>query len=110
MKTKLPKGTHGFFREDGTWQCTGAAMGRRNAIPDSSAAPKLHLYALKWTDGDYDEGGAYWGNPRNGERIYRAEGDAEGCDESFDIYIRAKNRNSAKELIRSTVPAARFYR
>jgi hypothetical protein len=108
VRTKLPNGTKGFFREDGSWQCTGAAMGRSNAIPDPSAAPKLHLYRLRWVDGDYDQGGAYWGQSVHGS-IYRAEGEAEGLEERYEIYVRALSRHRAKELIRKLVPQARFF-
>jgi hypothetical protein len=108
VKTKLPNGTKGFYREDGSWQCTGAAMGRSNAIPDRTASPKLHLYRLAWVDGDYDQGGAYWGNSGH-DGIYRAEGEAEGVDERYDIYVRSGSRDGAKELIREMVPQARFF-
>lgn len=110
MKTKLPNGTRGFTREDGTWQCTGAAMGRRDAIPDSTAAPKLHLEKLRWVDGDYDQGGAYWGRGCSGASIYRAEGEADGVDEQYDIYVRARTRAEAKQAIRLLIPKARFFR
>lgn len=43
----------------------GAQMGRRNELPDDVSAPiKLQMERLRWIDGDYDHGGAYWG--RNG--------------------------------------------
>lgn len=109
MRTKLSNGTTGFFREDGTWQCTGSLMGRRNAIPDASAAPKLYLSKLKWVDGDYDQGGAYWGRG-TGSDIYRAEGDAEGVDESYEVFVRARSREEAKAAVLKLIPAARFYR
>jgi hypothetical protein len=108
MKTKLSNGTTGFYREDGTWQCTGSAMGRRSVVPDRTASPKLYLERLKWVDGDYDQGGAYWG--RGGGDIYRAEGEANGVDERYDIYVRALNRDDAKAKVRVLVPTARFFR
>lgn len=84
-------------------------MGRRSHVPDRHAAPKLHLEKLRWVDGDYDQGGAYWGNS-GGTFIYRAEGEAEGVDERYDIYVRAANREHAKAKVRELVPAARFFR
>lgn len=86
----------------------GAPMGRRNNIPyDISTASKLHLVALKFVDGDYDKGGAYWGY-NAGTSIYWAYGETE--TEQIDCFIRAKNRKEAKELVRKEIKNAKFYR
>lgn len=95
-------------------------MGRRNTLPEDRSLPvKLRLVRLRWVDGDYDQGGAYWGcsrhYPSHGKGyapainfIYRALGD---CDEvRAEIFVRAKDRNEAKDQIRALLPAARFYR
>lgn len=83
-------------------------MGRRNTLPQEhtrASSPKLHLVRLKWVDGDYDEQGAYWGNP-GGSFIYRAASREFG----YDIFVRASSRTDAKAKVRQTVPAVRFYR
>lgn len=111
MKTKLSNGTTGFFREDGTWQCTGSRMGRSNAIPDPSAAPKFSMGKLRMTDGGaYDFRGAYWGISPVGASLYWATGDAEDVDESYEVFVRARSREEAKAAVLKLIPAARFYR
>lgn len=74
----------------------GSPMGRANHIPEDIETylltGKLHLVRLKWVDGDYDEGGAYWGN--SGDYIYWAYG--ETATEQIDIFVRATDRNDAK--------------
>ena len=98
-KPKLSKGYSSY----------GADMGRRNVLPDDTDAPiKLHMQRLKWVDGDYDAGGAYWGNGRNGENIYWAHG--EDAENQVELFVRASSRSGAKQLIRVTLPNARFYR
>ena len=86
----------------------GAPMGRRNSLPDDTDLPiKLRMIRLKWVDGDYDEGGAYWGY--NGcNSVYWANGD--GPDENHDVFVRAMNRRDAKAAVREILPNARFYR
>ena len=86
----------------------GAPMGRRNNIPDDiSTASKLHLVALKFVDGDYDRGNAYWGYT-SGTSIFWAYGETE--TEQIDFFTRARNRKEAKELIGNEIKNAKFYR
>jgi hypothetical protein len=86
----------------------GAQMGRSNVIPsDRGAAYKLQMQRLKWVDGDYDEQGAYWGRT-NGDFIYCAHLDNPHVP--VLIFVRAKSRVEAKELIRKELPYAGFYR
>ena len=84
----------------------GAPMGRPNSLPDDTSEPvSLYLQPLQWTDGDYDEGGAYWGhNP--GDCIYWAHG--EGLDVEVDIFTRAANRDVAERYVLSLLPRASF--
>lgn len=84
----------------------GAQMGRRNVIPpfsQMSVDPKLHLEKLKWVCGDYDQGGAYWGN--SGGSIYCAWNNT-----PIRVFVRAKSRTEAKTLVLEDVPSATFYR
>jgi hypothetical protein len=88
----------------------GASMGRPDTLPDNPAAPvRLSLVRLRWHDGDYDAGGAYWGRTA-GTWIYRAIGDADGGDTVAELYIRAGSREEAKARILRRVPGATFYR
>jgi hypothetical protein len=82
----------------------GAPMGRPNVLPeDRNAKVKLRLVRLRWVDGDYDQGGVYWGNP-GGSSIYWA------TDGATDVFVRAKSRVEAKVQVLHHLPNARFYR
>lgn len=79
-------------------------MGRKNILPvDRYSCKKLHLLRLRWVDGDYDEGRAYWGNP-GGSWIYWA------TDGNFEMFVRASSRADGKTLVRKLLPSAQFYR
>lgn len=67
----------------------------------------LPIERLKWVDGDYDQGGAYWGNS-GGTSIYRARGDMEGEDSTVELFVRAASLADAKELILAKLPNAKF--
>jgi len=69
--------------------------------PERVAAHKLQLARVRINSGGYDAGGAYWGT---GMPLWNAW-NGEIC-----LYLRARNRELAKEAIRETYPAARFYR
>lgn len=81
----------------------GAPMGQSNQLPDDCSAPiKLQMEKLKWIDHDYICDGTYFGGG-SGDYIYCAFAD------NVKIFVRAENRNKAKEEIRDLVPNARFY-
>jgi hypothetical protein len=77
----------------------GAPMGRPR-IADKPDA-KVRLFRVRFTDGDYDHGGAYWGGPAN---LYAAIGDG------FQAFTRAASREAAKAEFREEFPQLRFYR
>lgn len=88
----------------------GAAMGRCNEINEPDSHIKFHLYRMPMSPcGAYDSGGAYWGcgGPTHGW-MYHAYG--EGPDHNNEMFIRARSRNHAKELVREEFENARFYR
>ena len=88
----------------------GASMGRADTMPENPAAPvRLSLVRLRWVDGDYDAGGAYWGGVA-GTWIYRALGDADDGETVAELYVRASSRDDAKRQILARVPGATFYR
>lgn len=68
-------------------------MGRRDTLPDPSARVRLRLTAARWTDGDYDQGGVYWGHTPN-TFIYCGHNRA-----GVRIYARAKSPAEAATLI-----------
>ena len=87
----------------------GAPMGRRTYLPvDRNKPVKLQLNRLRWVDGDYDEGGAYWGHTP-GTAIYYAKGTTDD-DQTVAIFVRATSRDDAKRQVRLKLPAVKFYR
>jgi len=89
----------------------GAPMGRPQSLPENKKATgKLQLRRVKMIDGDYDEGGAYWGGGRNVLPLWHAEGDLDGEKFTTRLFVRAGTRAAAKYLIREILPNVRFYR
>ena len=101
----LEPGTRGFTDDNGTWICTGAMMGRPTIVPENTTKPvKLHLHRVRLVDGDYDQGGAYWGGGFGLDPLFCAFGDG------VQVFLRARHRTEAKAKIRHILPNARFYR
>lgn len=81
----------------------GAPMGRQNKLPPDPSAPiKLRLHRLTMVDGDYDEGGAYWGRGTCPVRVAYGPGTL--------LFVRERTRYEAKTAVLRLVPKARFYR
>lgn len=72
----------------------GAPMGRPDILPETPPA-SLHVKRATPTDGDYDQGGAYWGNLHRSPLFavwgYDQNGDL------FTLYYRAPNAQVARE-------------
>lgn len=64
---------------------------------------KLHLVKVRLNKGGYDFRGEYWGV---GLPLYYYQ--TPNCEEYG--HIRANNREHAKQLVRSLVPSATFFR
>jgi hypothetical protein len=84
----------------------GAPMGRRDRHSDPDGSLKFRVARVR-LNGDYDSGGAYWGA---GAPLYQVTADdaANGCDVEF--YLRAADREHAKQQVTARYPNARFYR
>ncbi len=111
MKTKhCPPLTNGLYYgedKDGHRVCRGACMGRPTRLPQcpETASPKLYLRRLRFVDGCYDQGGAYWGFPAN---LYRAA--CYGVDgHVVEVFTRADSPQEAKANVREQIPYARFF-
>jgi hypothetical protein len=103
MKIKLPNGLNYGFDANGNKVCTGSKMGRQDTMPpEGFTHPKLRLERLKFTDGCYDNGGAYWGSPEN---LYCA-----WDNDGTRIFRRANSRAEAKKAVKEIIPCAHFYR
>ena len=104
MKLQLPSGIRYGTGVSGEKICLGAMMGRRNTLPQDNKAPiKLRMEKLKWVDGDYDAGGAYWGNSGTGD-IYCA------WATGVQIFVRATSRAKAKLKVRGIHSNTTFFR
>jgi hypothetical protein len=86
----------------------GAPMGRPDCYGDGESPCKLHLERVRLVDGDYDEGGAYWGGGSGASPLYVAYG--EDASEQIHIFVRASNREIAKTIVRSRRRNVRFFR
>ena len=71
----------------------GAPMGRPNVADDHAATVKL--FRVRFVDGCYDSGGAYWGA---GEPLYAAIGDG------FEWYARARSLEDARSDLLDEFP------
>ena len=93
---KLPK----------AYSAAGSSMGRGSDWPERDAEPRrVKVWKIRINSQGYDDGGAYWGI---GSPLYCCEFE----DDEFvrTQYVRARHRDAAKEIVRQTIPNARFYR
>jgi hypothetical protein len=106
----LGNGLRYFYDDNNVKHCSGAMLGRRDVLPKNPllATPRLYLRKLRLVDGDYDQGGAYWGYTR-GTAIYRAAAyDKHGF--AIEVFTRATSREKAKQDVLEIIPHAKFYR
>lgn len=80
-------------------------MGRRNETSERLDVTRLHVERVPINQGGYDPGGAYWGA---GQPLYVAW--CEGPEYDADYFVRAANRQEAKEAAAIIFPNAKFYR
>lgn len=77
----------------------GAPMGRAEyGNIDDCSNKSIALFRVNLIDGDYDDGGAYWGGYPS-LPLYCARTD----DNTYRVFIRAKNRREAIKV--SAIPA-----
>ena len=79
----------------------GAPMGRRSDPLASFEGAEVHLERVPMFDGDYDEGGAYWGG--GGKPLFCA-----WDDDGNVAYFRAKDLEHARAKILEEAPGAEF--
>lgn len=82
----------------------GAPMGRRHTGSGMIAilpASSIRLFRVKLDSGGYDDGGAYWGIESVGKLLYCAQAleYIEGEDVHLQLFVRAKDRKEAAELL-----------
>ena len=98
INAKLKADTVSSFR--------GAPMGRSDwGLTEHRWCPMMmYLQRVRFIDGDYDLGGAYWGG--GGEPLFCAW--AEGIEAR--VFVRAKDRRAAKLKVKKCFPNAKFFR
>lgn len=121
-KTLLPPLSCGldYFTDDsGKRVCRGARFGRGFILPVPGVVVKFRLYRLRFVDGCYDQGGAYWGSPQNVWRAISVEqgawlsnwdGSVQKDFKNYEVFVRADTREEAKQKVCSLCPRAKFYR
>lgn len=75
----------------------GAPMGRRSILDNPEAT--VTVFKMTMVDGDYDDGGAYWGAGPDNESIYVARGDG------FEATTRAANAIQARANFAAEFPS-----
>lgn len=75
-------------------------MGRRNLT--DGKPEKLHLQKVRFHDGDYDAGGAYWGSPADLWCAFST--DASVNEYTVRVFVRAANRAEAKKAVLEELP------
>lgn len=71
----------------------GAPMGRRSFCDNDTAT--VRIFKVRAVDGDYDDGGAYWGFGPGSEPIYCARDN----DNEVEIFTRAKTWEDARAAV-----------
>jgi hypothetical protein len=92
----------------------GAPMGRTGThCADVDIPFKFYLQHIRLDSGGYDSGGAYWGQEGPLYQYYTDYPDGfegETSSSAPEDFIRAADREQAKEIIRKDYPLARFFR
>ena len=85
----------------------GADMGRRDwgLIEHHERPMTMYLQRVRFVDGDYDLGGAYWGGPPS-LPLFCAWAE----DDQARVFVRAKDRNAAKLEAKEHFLSAKFFR
>lgn len=86
----------------------GAFMGRDDWRGDPDREYKFNLQKVQLHDGDYDAGGAYWGNTPSNPLWAAWCVDKEGGE--IRMFLRATSRDKAKIEVLDYYPNARFFR
>ncbi len=104
-KPWLARGVRGFTDAAGKFQCTGSQMGRRDCIPSDFRTVKEIIVERvpPYDGGDYDKGGAYWGDIRS-KPLYCAWGDSD--TEQAEAFFRASGLRDAKAQALAAFPCA----
>ena len=84
----------------------GAGMGRKNwGLSEHRWCPMMmYLQQVRFVDGGYDLGGAYWGG--GGDPLFCAWAE----DDEARVFVRAKDRGAAKLEVKRYFPNAKFFR
>ena len=94
------------LKADNVSSVRGAPMGRCDwGLAEHRERPMMmYLQRVRFIDGDYDLGGAYWGG--YGEPLFCAWAE----DIESRVFVRAKDRTLAKREVKKYFPNAKFFR
>ena len=82
----------------------GAPMGRPEIVTTHWAIVKV--FKVKMVDGDYDDGGAYWGGGPGTQPLYCCEGHNEDGD--IRLFTRADSLDEAREAFKARYPGLTY--
>ena len=94
------------LKADNVSSVRGAPMGRMNwgLVEHRDRPMMMYLQRVRFIDGGYDLGGAYWGG--GGEPLFCAWAE----DDEARVFVRAKDRRAAKLLVKEHFRNAKFFR
>ena len=95
------------LKADNVSSVRGAPMGRCDwgLIEHRDRPMMMYLQRVRFIDGDYDLGGAYWGGYPS-EPLFCAWAE----DIEARVFVRAKDRTAAKLEVKEYFPNAKFFR
>lgn len=95
-----------MLKADNVSSVRGAPMGRHDwgLIEHRDRPMMMYLQRVRFIDGGYDLGGAYWGG--GGEPLFCAWAE----DIEARVFVRAKDRRAAKLKVNERFPNAKFFR
>ena len=94
------------LKADNVSSVRGAPMGRLawNLSEHRWCPMMMYLQRVRFVDGDYDLGGAYWGG--EGDPLFCAWAE----NDEARVFVRAKDRTAAKLKVKEYFPNAKFFR
>lgn len=86
----------------------GAPMGDSDLV--DGPLDRLMLQRVRFVDGDYGPDGTYWGGGRGTEPLWCAFNGGDDPGMRVRLYVRAKDRRRAIELLQADYPGIAFLR
>lgn len=107
MTDRIETDTIQFPPLSNTSSQSGASMGRSDTKGEYDLPQQFTIQKMAWVDGDYDTGGAYWGQTAN-ENIYRCLAYDTADGGTIEHFKRAKSHQRAFAQLIEEYPLATF--